>query len=118
MNPRPVGVTVVGILVVIFGILGIVVGILGFIGGETAGWGLVALLISILIGVVYLLVAKGLFNGNNLSRLVVAIVSVIGLIAGFISLFSNFGSGIVQMLWSAVILVLLYTAKARAFFAG
>jgi drug/metabolite transporter (DMT)-like permease len=116
MDTRPVGVTVVGIIIVIAGILGIVVGVLGFIGGETLGWGILALILSIVIGVIYLLVAKGIFNGNATSRLIVGIVTVIGLISGIFSLFGNLGSGIVQILWSVVILALLYTGRAKEFF--
>jgi hypothetical protein len=118
MGPRPVGVTIVGILIVIAGILGIVVSILGFIGGETAGWGITILIVGLLISLIYLLVAKGIFNGNRGSRLIVAIVTVIGLITGFFALFSNFGSGIVQMIWSVIILALLYAGRAKEFFSA
>jgi hypothetical protein len=118
MNTRPVGVTVVGILIVIAGILGIVVGVLGFIGGETLGWGVLVLVLSIVIGIIYLLVAKGIFNGNSISRLIVGIVTVIGLISGIFSLFGNFGSGVVQIIWSVVILVLLYSGRAKEFFSA
>lgn len=118
MESRPVGVTVVGILIVIAGILGIVVGVLGFIGGETLGWGVLILAVSIVIGIIYLLVAKGIFNGNPVSRLIVAIVTVIGLISGIFALFGNFGSGIVQIIWSVVILALLYAGRAKEFFAS
>lgn len=116
MVPRPVGVTVVGILIVIAGILGLLFGILGFFSGDTAGWGITVFIISILIGIVYLLVAKGIFNGNRGSRLIVGIFTAIGLVTGFFSLFSNFSSGIVQVLWSIVILALLYTGRAKEFF--
>jgi drug/metabolite transporter (DMT)-like permease len=116
MESRPVGVTVVGIIIVIAGILGIVVGVMGFLGGETSGWGVLVLVLAIVIGVIYLLVAKGIFNGNPTSRLIVGIVTVIGLISGIFALFGNFSSGIVQIIWSIVILALLYSGRAREFF--
>ena len=118
MNERPTEVTVVGVLVVVLGVLGVVYALMGFLSGATPGLGIAALTISLLIGLVYLLVAKGLFNGNNMSRLIVAIVSGIGVVAGFLALFVSPGSGVVQIVWSGVILALLFTARVRAFFAG
>ena len=116
MGPRPVGVTIVGIIIVIVGILGLVASILGFFSGDTAGWGIAVLLLGLVISIVYLLVAKGIFNGNRMSRLIVAIFTVLGLITGIFALFSNFGAGIVQILWSVLILALLYAGRAKEFF--
>jgi hypothetical protein len=118
METRPVGVTVVGILIVIAGILGIVVGILGFVSGETAGWGIAILITSLIVGLIYLLVAKGIFNGNRGSRLIVAIFTVIGIITGFFALFTSFSDGLVRIVWGVVIMALLYAGKAKAFFAN
>lgn len=116
MESRPVGVTVVGILIVIAGILGIVVGILGFLSGETAGWGIAVLIASLVIGVIYLLVAKGIFNGNSVSRLIVGIFTVISIITGFFAFFGSWSEGLVRILWGVVILALLYGGRAKAFF--
>lgn len=116
MVPRPVGVTVVGVLIVIAGVLGIIGGIIGFVSGETAGLGIGVFALSILIGLIYLLVAKGIFSGNRGSRLIVMIVTVIGLVAGIVSLFGSFGNGLIQILWSVIILALLYSGRAKEFF--
>jgi hypothetical protein len=116
VGKRPVGVTIVGVLIVIAGVLGIIGGILGFVSGETAGWGIGIFALSILIGLIYLLVAKGIFNGNRGSRLIVMIVTVIGLVAGVVSLFGSFGNGLIQILWSVIILALLYSGRAKEFF--
>jgi hypothetical protein len=119
MGPRPVGVTIVGIVIVIAGILGLVVSILGFFSGDTAGWGIAVLLLGLVISIVYLLVAKGIFNGNRMSRLIVAIFTVLGLITGVIALFyGTFGAGIVQILWCVLILALLYAGRAKEFFSA
>ncbi len=119
MGQRPVGVTIVGALIVIAGILGIVASILGFIAGETAGWGIGVLIIGLIISVVYLLVAKGIFNGNRGSRLIVAIFTVLGLLTGIFALFSDAaGSGIIQIIWSVIILALLYAGRAKEFFSA
>lgn len=116
MGPRPVGVTIVGILIVIGGIFSIIGGFLGFFSGQTLGWGVVGLIVSIIVGLIYLLVAKGIFNGNAGSRLVVAIITVIGFIGDFFMMFSNFGSALISVIWGIIILALLYAGKAKAFF--
>lgn len=117
MGPRPFGVTLVGVLIVIGGIASILVGILGLFSGQSLGWGVLALIIAIIVGIIYLLVAKGIFNGNAGSRLIVAIVTVINIIGGFFNLFSNLYAGISTIIWALIILALLYSGKAKAFFA-
>ena len=69
---------------------------------------------------IYLAVAKGLSNGNGLSRLIVAIVSLLSIIGGFWVGITQVGNGALSG-WSSVfggviILVILYSPKANAFF--
>ena len=47
-----------------------------------AGIGLWGGIFAIVIGLIYLAVAKGLADGNNGSRLIVAIVSIISIVGG------------------------------------
>ena len=120
-NGRPAGVTFVGILIIIVGILGVIGGVLGLFNAETRnGLGIVTLLLTLVISIIYLAVAKGIFDGNNFSRLLVGLVSVISIIAGIIQLLFASGmrvNGLIQALFALMILALLYSAKARAFFA-
>jgi hypothetical protein len=120
-NGRPAGVTFVGILIIIVGILGVIGGVLGLFDAETRkGLGIITLLITLVISVVYLAVAKGIFDGNNFSRFLVGLVSVISIIVGIIHLLFASGmrlNGLFEALFSLIILALLYSSKARAFFA-
>lgn len=118
---RPFIVTLLGVIIIIFGILGIISGVLGLFSGE--GW-LVALVTAIL-GLIYVLVAKGLFNGSGGARLIIAIVTVLHLIAGvwqIITFWSTsawgtrFFEGLIQAIVALLILLLLYTPKATMFF--
>ena len=119
---RPVGVTVVGVLIVISGILSVLVGFAGLFSAEArAGLGILTLLIALVVGVIYLAVAKGIFNGNNFSRLLVSIVTVINLIGGILALLFASGarmSGLFSIIFALIILGLLYNRKATAFFAA
>lgn len=118
MGPRPFGVTLVGILIVLGGIGSILIGILGLFSGESLGWGILAMIVALIVGLIYLLVAKGIFNGNAGSRLIVGIVTVISMIGGlFTLLFSSVSTGLGQIIWALIILVLLYSGKAKTFFA-
>lgn len=123
MNRRPVGVTVVGILILIAGILGIIgalSGLLGLFAGSSAeGALLVVTIIDLLIGVVYLAVAKGIFSGSRGARLVVAIVTVLGLVVSVILLFGGGAAlvfGLISIVIKIAILWILYGAKGKAFF--
>ena len=81
---RPGGVTFIGVLVIISGILYILSGIIALVvaasgaGTATQSWGVLIPGIAIIIfGVIELAVARGLFRGNNVSRIIVAIVNVL-----------------------------------------
>jgi hypothetical protein len=130
MIPRPVGVTIVGVLIVISGIFAILGGILAFfnrtsLSEEAEAIGLAvspfSLILMIIVGIIYLLVAKGLFNGNNFSRLVVGIITGISLLVGLFHLLFVSGlrwAGLIQMIFALVILGLLYSRRASEFFAS
>ena len=120
-NGRPAGVTFVGILIIIVGILGVIGGVLGLFDAETRkGLGIITLLLTLVISVIYLAVAKGIFDGNSFSRFLVGLVSVISIIVGIIHLLFASGmrlNGLFEAIFSLIILALLYSAKARTFFA-
>ena len=120
-NGRPAGVTFVGILIIIVGILQVILSVIGLFDAETRkGLGIITLLLSLVISVIYLAVAKGIFGGNNFSRFLVGLVSVISIIVGIIHLLFASGmrlNGLFEALFSLIILALLYSSKARAFFA-
>lgn len=119
---RPMGVTLVGIIIVIGGLLGVLFGVLGIFNlNDSIGAGIWGVIVSLVVGIIYLLVAKGIFDGNRISRLIVAIVTVINLLKGLSYLFAGreiIVSGLIDIIVSLIILYLLYAGKARVFFAS
>jgi uncharacterized membrane protein len=76
-------------------------------------------ILGIILGIVILIVARGLLNGSRFARGIVTIVMILNAISGVILLFSlQFFSGILEILWAVVMLSLLYTRRANAFFAA
>lgn len=126
MNRRPLGVTIVGVLILIFGILGLIGGIAAlialFVGSRPAdgdqSWlaNLVAVIFTMLISVIYLAVARGILIGQNGARVIVGIVTVIGLIGSIIGLFTVGFGVIVPMVIQVVILVILFGSSGSAYF--
>jgi hypothetical protein len=117
---RPVGVTIVGVIILIQGALGLVLALLAWFGADNPPGAVMGASIgTIIASVVYLLVAKGIFNGNNLSRLLVGIVTVISIAAGVVAVFAErIGVGAGQVIVGLIVLFLLYNRRASAFFAA
>lgn len=117
---RPFGVTVLGVLIIISGVLGLVAGIMQMFNlGGAMDTSFFAALVLAVIGLVYLLVARGLFRGSRGSRFIVAVVTVISLAHGIWVALTMSGmrlNGIVQALVAVIILGLLYSNKAKVFF--
>lgn len=128
MPTRPGSVTVVAVLAYINGVLNIIGGVVtlftrtsmvrasdaGALAGITT-----AAIVSIILGIVILVVARGLLNGSRFARGLVTVVMVLNAISGVLLLFSlQFFSGILEILWAVVMLSLLYTQRANRFFAA
>ncbi|MCF8526789.1 MAG: hypothetical protein K9G24_05735 [Candidatus Nanopelagicales bacterium] len=126
MEKRPAGVTVVGVIVFILGLIYIVGGLLMTISelmlDITDFSGLP--IIMMLLGLIYVLVGKGLFDGRRLSQLVVGIVTVLGIIGITLGLFtgditvSAIISYLIALAINLLILAVLFGARGRAFFAA
>lgn len=125
---RPASVTVVAVLAYINGILNIIGGVVLLFtrdqmvrasdAGAVAGITTSAIL-AIILGIVILIVARGLLNGSRFARGLVTVIMILNAVGGVILLFSlQFFSGILEILWAVVMLALLYTQRANAFFAG
>ena len=115
---RPIGVTLVFIIILIEGVLALIGGIVGLFVKDM-NLPLVSALILVLVGIVYLAVAKGLANGNSFSRLLVGIVTVIAFIGGIWTLLTASGqriTGAVEAVIALIVLALLYSSKAKQFF--
>jgi hypothetical protein len=117
---RPLGVTLVFILILIAGVLGLVAGVLVLFNrgdNQTVGWtyGLVTIAISL----IYLLVARGIAHGSRVSRLIVGLITLLSLAGGIWVAIVASGSrttGLVQAALALLILFLLYNARASRFF--
>jgi hypothetical protein len=115
---RPFGVSLLTVIIVISGVLGIVAGIVALLDfGDTVG--LISAGLLLLVGLIYLLVARGLWNGSSGARLVVAIVTVLSLLNGLWLLFTAAGqrwSGLFSAVVALIILAILYSRRASEFF--
>jgi drug/metabolite transporter (DMT)-like permease len=132
-HQRPGTVTIIVVLAWIAGILNIVAGIFVIIDrhdrqlrvdsahtpNELLVWGIAA----IVIGAIYCLLASYLGRGSRGARLVFGIVAVLNLAGGAYAAIAYSGeqraSGVVSMIFSIIVLWLLYgTEKDREFFAA
>lgn len=113
---RPFGVTLIVILIVINGILTVVSGVISALMLRD-DINIVYSLILIILGLIYLAVAGALGRGNRAARMLIAVVTVLMLIVGILGLFSgNLVTAIVQIAISVIILLVLFSRKATAFF--
>jgi lysylphosphatidylglycerol synthetase-like protein (DUF2156 family) len=122
---RPLGVTIIAILIVIAGILTLLVGIGSIAIGPLTSLGLVfvaAGVVSLVIGIAYLVMGYGLWKGKGWAWTISMIVLIIGIIIKLISLpravasGSNFSEDIVSIAISAFILYYLYRPHVKAYF--
>lgn len=113
---RPFGVTLIMILIVINGILTVISGVISALMLRD-DINIVYSLILIILGLIYLAVAGALGRGNRAARMLIAVVTVLMLIVGILGLFSgNLVTAIVQIAISVIILLVLFSRKAGAFF--
>ena len=115
---RPIGVTIIGAIIVIEGILLLIGGILGLFTIQD-GVPIFVPIITGVIGLVYVLVARGLFRGSG-ARLIVGVLTLISLVIGIWSLLFIEGiriQGLIQALVAVIVLLVLWSPKAKVFFA-
>lgn len=113
---RPFGVTLIMILIVINGILTVISGVISALMLRD-DINIVYSLILIILGLIYLAVAGALGRGNRAARMLIAVVTVLMLIVGVLGLFSgNVWTAVVQVAISVIVLLVLFSRKASAFF--
>ena len=113
---RPFGVTLIMILIVINGILTVISGLISALMLRD-DINIVYSLVLIILGLVYLAVAGALGRGNRAERMLIALVTVLMLVIGIVGLFSgNVATGIIQIVISLIVLLVLFSRKASAFF--
>jgi len=113
---RPFGVTVIMILIVINGILTVISGVISALMLRD-DVNIVYSLVLIIFCLIYLAVAGALGRGNRAARMLIAVITVLMLVVGIVGLFSgNLWTAIFQIVVSLIILLVLFSRKASAFF--
>lgn len=128
VNQRPGGVTLVAVLVWISGALDIIGGVLLLFMqndvelqnsfGGTAGL-ITAAVGGMLLGLIVIVVARGLLRGRNGARLVITVVEVFSIVAGIflaIAAPTLLSSELVGVVLSVIVLGLLWSRSASAYF--
>jgi hypothetical protein len=114
---RPTVVKILVLIVIIGSVLPIVVGVMMLTGGAFEGYFMQELLSQILptyyvlVGVVGLLLAWGLWIGNGVAWILALIVHVIGIIMGLVTL----PTGIVGVVMDGIVVYLLMRSDTRKF---
>ena len=127
---RPALITLLTVLIVLGGFFDVVGGVLLLIFRNDAGVRdltddvgvnvTVLAIITIVFGLIYLAFGRALGSGSGFARFLVALVALIHVGAGIWTAIVHTGdlrwSGIVSAVWGALILLVLYTPRANAFF--
>lgn len=117
---RPFGVTLVFIVILLMGAFIVFAGFMRlFTDTDNTDVPLVAALVTIALGLVYLLVAKGIANGSRMARFVVALITVLSVGSAIWMLVIAPGlwlTLVVQIVLGLIVLALLYSARSRQFF--
>ena len=131
--PRPLGVTLVAVLLFVSAAVGIIGGVLGLIGATVTpsasveGVQLDSTALSLLavfllaIGILNLIFAFGILRGSRVARMIVTILQVITIVSGVVAMVTaggQFWHGIYNLLMPILIVALLWTgAGTKDFFA-
>ncbi|KZE95757.1 hypothetical protein AVP42_00031 [Agromyces sp. NDB4Y10] len=125
---RPVTITIIGVLAFIAGLIDLVSGVILFfllpneevVAGFGGSGGLIAAAIgSIIVGLITAGLAGGLLRGSSVARMIVTVLQVLSLIGSLFMAVAYLGIPVGEWLGlavSALVLILLWTPKASAFF--
>jgi hypothetical protein len=130
MARRPFGVTLLVVLIVINGLIAVVGGLFLTIQHDdrdviretsVSSDNLLVYGISlVIVGAIYLVIARGLAAGGGISRFLVGAFSLLNLIGGIWVAVEKDGQlqtqGIINAVISGIVLLLLYSPRANAFF--
>ena len=118
-SPRPKGVTAVVVLIIVTAVFEIVSAVLQILVRDDTTIALWSGAITLVIAVVYLLLAKGIADGRNVARVIVAVASSLMVVAAVWITFTQphlWLSLIVQVILGMLVLGMLYTDRATEFF--
>ena len=108
---RPLGITIIAIIMAIQGILGLIGGIMLLVSG--AGPGAMGLgIFTLILGVLYLILAWGLWTLQAWAFWTTVVIEVIALINGILGLISGqTGVGILSIVLPLIILIYLFADR-------
>jgi uncharacterized membrane protein (DUF2068 family) len=106
---RPLGVTIIAILLIIAGVISLVGGLILLI--VLVGF------IFLALGIAYLVMAYGLWKGKGWAWSISLILAGIGVIMGIVYIIQdNLAGGIVSIIINGVIIYYLFRPNVKAFF--
>jgi hypothetical protein len=113
---RPIGITIIAILMIISGIFFIIGGI-GFTALSVLSLAFLAGGIgSIILGIASLVVAWGLLKGAGWAWIITLIITIISIIANIISLFGGNTASIIGIIIEGIIIYYLYRPNVKSYF--
>ncbi|HEX6366006.1 MAG TPA: hypothetical protein VF000_07645 [Agromyces sp.] len=124
---RPVGIAVVAVLALISGVIDIITGMLvlfGWSDPDTSGLGgsggvLAHSIGSMVVGVIVVVLSLGLWTGWPVARMVITVLQALSLIQSLFLAVAYLGNPVgewASVLLSAIVLILLWTRPASAWF--
>ncbi|MRX44430.1 hypothetical protein [Agromyces kandeliae] len=125
---RPVTITIIGVLAFIAGAIDMVSGVILFFllavpevvdGFGGTGQLITAAIASIVVGLITAVLAGGLLRGSQPARLIVTVLQVISIIGSLFLAVAYLGIPVgewIGLAVSALVVILLWTPKASAFF--
>lgn len=118
---RPLGVTIVAILMAIEGIFLILAGIGGIVAGGIVGAGLGGVIIAassgaLVLGIAGLFIAWGLISGKGWAWIITIIISIIMAIVNIIELAYGRYEHVIGLIINGVILYYMYRPQVKAYF--
>ncbi|GAA1061933.1 hypothetical protein [Agromyces bracchium] len=125
---RPVTITIIGVLAFIAGAIDMISGVVLFFllavpevvdGFGGTGQLITAAIASIIVGLITAVLAGGLLRGSQPARLIVTVLQVISIIGSLFLAVAYLGIPVgewIGLAISAVVVILLWTPKASAFF--
>ena len=113
---RPIGITIIAILMIISGIFFIIGGI-GFTALSVLSLAFLAGGIgSIILGIASLVVAWGLLKGAGWAWIITLIITIISIIANIISLVGGNTASIIGIIIEGIIIYYLYRPNVKSYF--
>ena len=119
---RPLGVTIIGVLLFLFGLFMILGGITVGALGDLEGLDLAIEMVALVMGIIYLIAAFGFFKGWGFVWLLTMIVVIIGIIWNILSWviggleMGEVGSLLIGLIIPMIILLYMNSSNVKAFF--